>query len=147
MAYDQALADDFMTDCDELGFDVWIDDRKRDESGEPIGPDGAGLRMVRHGQGFAGYQSDHVLWMPRSISGLEDAIIAGRLTIQANPVTRSCSASAVLLSDASGNRKWDKRKSTGRIDGMLSLTMAHGAAQSGTPPRRGSIWSRDDLWQ
>jgi len=61
-------------------------------------------------------------------------------------VLRSCSANAVLQSDPSGNRKWDKRKSTGRIDGMLSLTMAHGLAQVGTPARRGSIYSRAELW-
>ncbi|MFD2234814.1 terminase large subunit [Phaeospirillum tilakii] len=119
MAYDQAQADDFLRACDDIGLDAWIDD------GEGSGD---GLRMIRHGQGFAGYQSASTMWMPRSIGALEEAIVGGTLRVRRNPVLTWNSASAVLLTDPSGNRKWDKRKATGRIDGMVALTMAVGAA-------------------
>jgi phage terminase large subunit-like protein len=39
-----------------------------------------------------------------------------------------CAATAVMISDPAGNRKLDKSKSTGRIDGMVALAMAMGAA-------------------
>jgi phage terminase large subunit-like protein len=32
------------------------------------------------------------------------------------------------MSDPQENRKWEKRKSTGRIDGIVALSMAIGAA-------------------
>ena len=68
--------------------------------------------------------------MPRSIETLESAIIKKDIGIKINPVLRWNSASAVLQSDPAGNRKWEKRKSTGKIDGMVALTMAVGAATS-----------------
>lgn len=146
LAYDQAMADDFLQACDEVGLGVWIDDRRRDDAGQPVGQDGVGLRMQRHGQGYAGYASPHILWMPRSVDAIEEAVINGRVTIAKNPVLRANSANAVLVADPSGNRKWDKRKSTGRIDGIVAAAMAIGAAKVGAPPRRPSIWSREDLW-
>ena len=139
LAYDNAQMEDFLAACDEIGLDAWIDTGKPDAAG-------AGLRLVRHGQGFAGYQSDSVLWMPRSVNEIEDRIVKGRLRIRKNPVLRWNSASAVLQTDPQGNRKWDKRKSTGRIDGMVSSTMAVGVAtiQIAAPPV--SIWDRPEMW-
>ena len=142
LAFDQALIEDFQAACDTVGLDVWIDDRKPD-AGEA---DGAGLRMVRHGQGFAGYAHATTLWMPRSIGAFEDAIVNGQIAIRRNPVLRWNSASAVLLSDAQENRKWDKRKSNGRIDGMVATSMAVGLARLGTVEPAGSIWDDDSLW-
>jgi phage terminase large subunit-like protein len=40
-----------------------------------------------------------------------------------------CAANAVIVQDPSGNRKLDKAKSTGRIDGMAALSNAFGNAQ------------------
>jgi phage terminase large subunit-like protein len=37
-----------------------------------------------------------------------------------------CAANAVVRPDPAGNRKLDKAKSSGRIDGMVALTMAFG---------------------
>lgn len=128
LAFDQALIDDFERACSDIGFEVWTDDRKPDDYGRILDPPGAGLRMIRHGQGFMGYQSKTNLWMPRSISAVEDAIVNRRLAIRRNPVLRWNSSAAVLETDPSGNRKWTKKKSTGRIDGMVAATMAVGAA-------------------
>ena len=128
LAFDQAQIEDFSKACDTIGLECWIDDRDPDENGDLIGVPGSGIRMRRHGQGFQGFNSGHVLWMPRSIEALETAIIKADIGIQTNPVLRWNSASAVLQTDPAGNRKWEKRKSTGRIDGMVALTMAIGAA-------------------
>jgi phage terminase large subunit-like protein len=45
------------------------------------------------------------------------------------------SASAVLERDAASNAKWEKRKSTGRIDGIVALSMAIGLALA-PPPKK-----------
>lgn len=121
LAYDVAQMDDFLKACDDIGLDSWIYDGKSSKFGQ-------GLKLVRHGQGFAGYQSNHVMWMPRSINDFEEALATGRIRIENNPCLNWNCSSAVLSADPSGNRKWDKRKATGRIDGMVALTMAVGAA-------------------
>lgn len=147
LAYDQALADDFLAACDTIGLDAWIDDRTRDADGNPVGADGAGIRMVRHGQGHAGYKSATTLWMPRSITAFEESIVNAKIAIRPNPVLRWNSASAVVQADPTGNRKWDKRKATGRIDGIVAAAMAVGAATAGAVVLRPSIWARPELWQ
>ncbi|MDN6109271.1 MAG: phage terminase family protein, partial [Enterobacterales bacterium] len=45
-----------------------------------------------------------------------------------HPVLTMCAQNAVVVKDAAGNRKLDKSKATGRIDGMVAMTMAAGAA-------------------
>jgi phage terminase large subunit-like protein len=67
------------------------------------------------------------------------------VAIRRKPVLRWNSASAVLDSDPSGNRKWDKRKATGRIDGMVAATMAMGAAGGHVEATPVSIWDRPDM--
>lgn len=126
MAYDQAQIDDFLTACDNIGLESWID-----EGGDAYG---SGVRMWKHGQGFQGFNSqDKVLWMTRSVEHLETEIINKRITIKRNPVLTWNSASGVLTQDPTGTcRKWDKRKATGRIDGMVALSMAVGAAMRAT---------------
>jgi phage terminase large subunit-like protein len=37
-----------------------------------------------------------------------------------------CAANAVAVQDPAGNRKLDKHKATGRIDGLVALAMAEG---------------------
>lgn len=140
LAFDQALLDDFLAACDNVGLDAWIDDRERDDNDNPIGPAGDGLRMVRHGQGFAGYMSKKTLWMPRSISEFESAVVKRTIRIQINPVLRWNSAAAVIQADPSGNRKWDKRKASGRIDGIVAAAMAIGAATAPQPAVGKSFW-------
>ncbi len=120
--------------------DGWVQTLRRLPGAEPIGRAGQGLRMQRHGQSYAGYQSDTTLWMTRSINDFEAAIMAGTVCIRANPVLRSHSAAAQITEDAAANRKWDKKKSTGRIDGMLGATMAVGAAQAKRAVVKKSFW-------
>jgi phage terminase large subunit-like protein len=44
----------------------------------------------------------------------------------ANPVLTMCVANTRIEQDAAGNRKLNKAKSTGRIDGAVALAMAMG---------------------
>jgi len=124
LAFDRYRIDDFIRELDDAGIDSWLYEG-------PDAPQGAGVRMVRHGQGFGeGATSDAILWMPRSITDIEELILVGKLRVRKNPVLTWNSASAVLLQDASGNQKFDKRKATGRIDGLVALCEAIGLAKS-----------------
>jgi phage terminase large subunit-like protein len=121
LAFDPWRIADLQTALDQEGVDWW-------ELGEERGWRGSGVCMVRHGQGFGGGASEHALWMPRSVDVTMDAVLHGRLRVLRNPVLTWNSSAAVLLEDAGGNKKWEKRKSTGRIDGMVALSMALGLA-------------------
>jgi phage terminase large subunit-like protein len=50
-----------------------------------------------------------------------------------------CAANAVVVKDAAGNRKLDKSKTTGRIDGMVALTMAFGAKEKEEVENQGDL--------
>jgi phage terminase large subunit-like protein len=106
---------------------------------------GATLPLVEHPQGFRrggvlrtvagnpvigddGRQTENPLWMPGSINALEALILDGRIRIRKNPVLTWNAASACFDSDPQGNRKFTKQKATGRIDGIVALTQAVGAA-------------------
>jgi phage terminase large subunit-like protein len=75
-------------------------------------------RFVEFGQG---YQS-----MTPAMRELEVALLGGKVRHGMHPVLTMCAANAVVHSDPAGNRKLDKAKSSGRIDGMVALTMAAG---------------------
>ena len=69
--------------------------------------------------------------MPRSIELLEKAVSDGRLRVQKNPCLTWNSASAVLVAtDDKGNLIFSKRKSRGRIDGIVTLAMAVGLLEA-----------------
>jgi phage terminase large subunit-like protein len=53
-----------------------------------------------------------------------------------------CAANAVVIKDPAGNRKLDKSKSTGRIDGMVATVIARGVAGGPTEdkPYEGSFF-------
>lgn len=78
--------------------------------------------FVEFGQGF---QS-----MSPALRALEGDVVNARLAHGNHPVLAMCAANAVLQKDPAGNRKLAKHKSTGRIDGMVALTMARGVASS-----------------
>jgi phage terminase large subunit-like protein len=121
LAFDQWNMKYFLPELDKAGIDWW-------EYEGPDKPRGVGLKMIRHGQGHGGGASESVLWMPESIRKFAELILAGQFKVKTNPVLTYASASAVLSQDATGNQKWEKRKSTGRIDPIVALSMGVGAA-------------------
>lgn len=76
--------------------------------------------FVEFGQGF---QS-----MSPAMRDLESALLEGKVRHANHPVLTMCAANAVVTSDPAGNRKLNKSKASGRIDGAVALTMAFGVA-------------------
>ena len=105
-------------DVELIGFDRWRIDVFKKEL-ETLGLD---FPMVEFGQGFKD--------MSPAIDSLESDLLNVRLRHGMHPVLTMCAANAVVTKDPANNRKLDKHKATGRIDGMVSLAMALGVAGS-----------------
>ena len=85
------------------------------------------------GQGFVS--------MAPAIDTAEIHFLRGQVRHGGHPVLLNNAANAVVTFDPAGNRKLDKARSTGRIDGMVSLVMAMGvAAQDVATPEAASPW-------
>ncbi len=123
LVFDPAKMADFETACDDIGFPAWrfVSEEK---------PAGRGLKMVSHAQGKLVRFEDRQYTMPRSIQRFEDRILKGAIVIDDNPVTYSCASNAALDSDGQGNRCFDKKRSRGRIDGIVTAAMGAGAADN-----------------
>ena len=52
-----------------------------------------------------------------------------------HPVLTMCADNALLTQDPAGNRKFEKHKATGRIDGMVALAMARGISEAAEIPQ------------
>ena len=76
----------------------------------------------------AGRDPPDGLWMPGSLNALEELILDGRIRLKINPVLISACMSAAVERDPFDNRWFSKRKATQRIDPLVSLAMAVGAA-------------------
>jgi phage terminase large subunit-like protein len=76
-------------------------------------------RFVEFGQGYRS--------MSPALDALESDLLNGKLAHGGNPVLTWCAANARVETDPAGNRKLTKKRLTGRIDGMVALTMARGA--------------------
>jgi phage terminase large subunit-like protein len=81
--------------------------------------------FVEFGQGMAS--------MSPALRDLEQVLIEGELAHGGHPVLSMCVANTVIALDDAGNRKPSKRKSTGRIDGLVALAMAIGVAPLQVP--------------
>lgn len=126
LAFDVAGMADFIAACEEIGFPVW-----KFEGHDK--PEGVGLKLISHAQGKRRVFEDRQLTMPTSIERLEDAILEKRITIESSPVTYMCAANAMVDTDGQGNRCFDKKRSRGRIDGLVTIAMATGAATMPEP--------------
>lgn len=78
------------------------------------------LPLEPHGQGFKD--------MSPALAALEAELLNNRLRHGNHPILTWCAANAVADTDPAGNRKLNKKKATGRIDGMVALAMAIGGA-------------------
>lgn len=72
--------------------------------------------FVEFGQGFVS--------MSPALNVLEGALLNGQIRHSDHPVLSMCAKNAVVKMNEAGDRKLDKFKSRGRIDGMVSLAMA-----------------------
>lgn len=108
-------------DVQKLAFDRW-NWRHFKPWLDRVGFDEAEIeeKFIEFGQGF---QS-----MSPALRDLEAELLNQRVAHGNHPVLTMCAANAVVVSDPAGNRKLSKAKSSGRIDGMIALAMAVGAA-------------------
>ena len=134
LAFDPAFMGLFEEACEAIGFPVW-----RYEG--PGKPEGTGLKLVMHAQGKRVMFEDKQLCMPQSITKLEDAILTERIVIDASPVTYSCAANAAIDEDGQANRCFDKKRSRGRIDGIVTVAMAVGSAAMNEQPPKKSVYA------
>ena len=121
LVFDPAKMDDFLDACAEIDLPVW-------KFEGPEEPRGEGLMLVRHAQGTRVVFTERALAMPKSIERLEDSILKKVLTIDQNPVTTMCASNAQVIADPMNNRAFDKKRSRGPIDGLVTITMGVGAA-------------------
>lgn len=84
--------------------------------------------LIPHGQGYYKAQESG-LWMPHSIELFEQRLDDSDIIIKTNPCLRWNAASAVTEADQKENRIFAKKKSTGRIDGVVASAMAIGASE------------------
>jgi len=78
-----------------------------------------------------GYQS-----MTPALRTLESLLLSEKLMHGNHPILTMCAANAVVKTDEAGNRKLDKKRSRGRIDGMVALAMAAAGAFEDLNERR-----------
>lgn len=76
------------------------------------------LPLIEFGQGFKD--------MAPAIDTLETMLLNEKIAHAGHPVLTMCMANSKIEQDAAGNRKLNKQKATGRIDGAVALTMAAG---------------------
>lgn len=83
------------------------------------------LPLEPFGQGYVS--------MAPALDALESELLNSRVRHGNHPVLKMCAVNAVATKDPAGNRKLDKSKATGRIDGMVALVMAMGVAKASQP--------------
>lgn len=98
-----------------IAFDRWRMDVLQKEL-ERLGID---LPLHPHGQGFKD--------MSPALDVFEGVLLNGTMKHGGNPILTWNAANAIATTDPAGNRKLDKSKATGRIDGIVALVMAFGA--------------------
>jgi phage terminase large subunit-like protein len=103
LSFDRWRIDVFKAKCEELGIE---------------------LPLIEFGQGYKD--------MAPAIDTLEAELLNGRIAHGMHPVLTMCAANAVVTKDPAGNRKLDKHKASGRIDGMAALAMAIGGMEKST---------------
>lgn len=101
-------------DIQGIAFDRW----RMADLQKVLDDEGIDLPLRDFGQGF---QS-----MAPAVDALETAILAGQIAHSGHKVLTWNAANAKAETDPAGNRKVTKRKSTGRVDGIVSLVMAAG---------------------
>jgi len=127
--------DDILHDIDLeiIAYDRW----RIDVLTSALERKGIDIPLHPFGQGFKD--------MSPAMDAIEAALLNNKIRHEDHPVLTMCAANAVVTQDAAGNRKLDKHKATGRIDGMVALTMAFGvvelAAEIVEPP---SPYENDD---
>lgn len=112
-----------------IAYDRWrIEDLRRE-----LDEEGVDVELSEFGQGFKD--------MAPAIDFLEELILNEKLKVNANPILKWNVASAVIEEDAAGNRKFSKRRATGRIDGLIALTQALAVSMNKEETEKESVYA------
>ncbi len=112
--FDRWRINDLRREMDAQGIDSWVMGEDWKEGDVSVKPDG--LCLIPHGQGFRDFTP--------AVECLEDLLTDKKLRHGMHPVLTWCVSNTRIQSDPAGGRKFDKLKSTGRIDGCVALAMA-----------------------
>lgn len=116
IAFDRWRIDVFKKDCEHLGVE---------------------LPLVEFGQGFKD--------MAPAVDALEDSLLNSKIEHGGHPVLTMCARNAKVTTDPSGNRKFEKSKSNGRIDALVASAMAIGVMDKEAPDKiPDSPWENED---
>ncbi len=115
----------------KIGFDRWRMDRMQ----AALSAADVVLPLEPFGQGFVS--------MSPALDSLEADLLQEKVLHGGHPVLAMCAANAVATSDPAGNRKLDKGKATGRIDGLVALAMAEGVEAMTHDSMALSPWDTD----
>lgn len=85
-------------------------------------------KFIDFGQGFFS--------MTPALRDLETKLLQAKLKHGNHPILTMCAGNAAIETDAAGSRKFAKNRSTGRIDGMVSLAMAVAALCAASTPEK-----------
>jgi len=96
---------------------------------------GDGFEMVAFGQGYAS--------MNAPTKKLEELVLSGKIAHGGNPVLRWMASNVSVETDAAGNWKPSKEKSTQRIDGIVALIMGIDRATT-QPASEFSVYAREN---
>lgn len=110
----------------QIAFDRWRMDLLKKEFDDL----GVELPLVEFGQGYKD--------MSPALETLETMLLNEQMAHGNNPVLTMCIANTKVSTDPAGNRKLDKQKSTGRIDGAVALAMAVGVCNTAETTK--SFW-------
>lgn len=92
----------------------------------------------------SGSEPPQGLWMPGSVLALETLILERRIRLRRSPVLISAMMSAAIERDPFDNRWFSKRRAVNRIDALVALCMAVGAATA-APPETDSTYEKRGL--
>ena len=120
---DPALIAEYIADASTeynilgIAYDRWrIEDLRRELEALSVE-----LPLVAMGQGFKDFAP--------AVDTLERLVADEKVNHEGNPIMAMCAANAVVTSDPAGNRKLDKSKASGRIDGLVATAMALSIAE------------------
>jgi phage terminase large subunit-like protein len=121
--FDRWRIEDLVKAMDEMGVDAVVASWETDEvtgARKLVVPDHdeSAVVLIPYGQGYRD--------MNPAVERVEDAVVEGRLRHGGHPVLTMCAMNTRIKADPANGRKFDKIKSTGRIDGLVAMAMAIG---------------------